>query len=66
MLVEAPSYVGALGVFQSYQVDVEHVTMDAGGLVPEALREALARQRAAGKTVKMIYTIPNYHNPAGV
>lgn len=66
VLVEAPSYVGALGVFQSYQVDVEHVTMDAGGLVPEALREALVRQRAAGKTVKMIYTIPNYHNPAGV
>ena len=43
VLVEAPSYVGALGVFRSYQVDVEHVTMDDGGLVPEALAEALQR-----------------------
>ncbi len=66
VLVEAPSYVGALGVFQSYQVDVQHVTMDAEGLVPEALREALSRNKAAGRTVKMIYTIPNYHNPAGI
>lgn len=66
VLVEAPSYVGALGVFQSYQVDVQHVTMDGDGLVPEALREALARNRAQGRRVKMIYTIPNFHNPAGI
>lgn len=66
VLVEAPSYVGALGVFNSYQVDVQHVAMDADGLSAEALREALDRNRAAGKTVKMIYTIPNFHNPAGI
>ncbi len=66
VLVEAPSYVGALGVFQSYQVDVQHVAMDGDGLVPEALREALARNRAEGRRVKMIYTIPNFHNPAGI
>ena len=40
VLVEAPSYVGALGVFRAYQVDVRHVAMDANGLVPEALEEA--------------------------
>ena len=66
VLVEAPSYVGALGVFRSYQVDVRHVAMDSGGLVPEALSEALATCRAAGQRVKFIYTIPSYHNPAGV
>jgi len=66
VLVEAPSYVGALGVFRSYQVDVRHVAMDSGGLVPEALSEALAACRAAGQRVKFIYTIPSYHNPAGV
>jgi DNA-binding transcriptional MocR family regulator len=66
VLVEAPSYVGALGVFQSYQVDVQHVAMDGDGLIPEALREALARNRADGRRVKMIYTIPNFHNPAGI
>ena len=65
VLVEAPSYVGALGVFRSYQVDVRHVAMDDKGLVPEALTEALAACRTAGQTVKFIYTIPSYHNPAG-
>lgn len=66
VLVEAPSYVGALGVFRAYQVDVRHVAMDDHGLVPEALREAVKQVAAEGRRVKFIYTIPSYHNPAGV
>jgi 2-aminoadipate transaminase len=66
IVAEAPSYVGALGVFRSYQADVVHVGMDAHGLVPEALESALERLTAAGRRVKLLYTVPNYHNPAGV
>ena len=66
VFVEAPSYVGALGVFRAYECDIVHVAMDDEGLVPEALGEAIARARAAGKKPKMIYTIPSFHNPAGV
>ena len=66
VLVEAPSYVGALGVFRAYQCGVEHVTMDDEGLVPAALSEAIVRVRASGRRIKMIYTIPSFHNPAGV
>jgi DNA-binding transcriptional MocR family regulator len=66
ILCEAPSYVGALGVFRAYQADVVHVAMDEDGLVPEALRDAIAVTRATGRTIKFLYTIPNYHNPAGV
>ncbi len=66
VLVEAPSYVGALGVFRAYQCGVEHVTMDDEGLVPAALSEAIVRVRASGRPIKMIYTIPSFHNPAGV
>jgi 2-aminoadipate transaminase len=66
VLCEAPSYVGALGVFKSFQCDVVHVEMDASGLVPEALRQAITAVKAAGKTIKFLYTIPNFHNPAGV
>lgn len=66
VLVEAPSYVGALGVFRAYECDVIHVAMDDEGLVPAALREAIAGVRAAGKRAKLIYTIPSFHNPAGV
>ncbi len=66
VLVEAPSYVGALGVFRAYQCGVEHVAMDDEGLVPQALTEAIARVRASGRRIKMLYTIPSFHNPAGV
>ena len=66
VLVEAPSYVGALGVFRAYQADVRHVAMDEEGLNPAALAEAIRAVRAEGKTIKMIYTIPSFHNPAGV
>ena len=66
VLCEAPSYVGALGVFRSYQCQVVHVAMDEQGLVPAALTEAIHALRQAGKTVKFLYTIPNFHNPAGV
>lgn len=66
VLVEAPSYVGALGVFRAYQCDVEHVAMDDEGLIPSALEDAITRVRASGRKVKMIYTIPSFHNPAGV
>lgn len=66
VLVEAPSYVGALGIFRSYEVDVVHVPMDDQGLVPEALAEAITAVRASGRKPKMIYTIPSFHNPAGI
>ncbi len=66
VLVEAPSYVGALGVFRAYECDVVHVAMDDEGLVPAALSEAITSVRASGKKIKLIYTIPSFHNPAGV
>ena len=65
VLAEAPSYVGALGTFAAYQAEVVHVPMDSHGLVPEALRQAIAAVAAAGKRAKFLYTIPNFHNPAG-
>jgi DNA-binding transcriptional MocR family regulator len=40
--------------------------MDDEGLVPAALSEAIVRVRASGRRIKMIYTIPSFHNPAGV
>ena len=66
VLVESPSYVGALGVFRSYECDIVHVAMDDDGLVPNALRETIESVRAQGKRIKLLYTIPSFHNPAGV
>lgn len=66
VLVESPSYVGALGVFRAYQCDVRHVGMDDNGLDPVALQQAIDDARASGKRIKFIYTIPSFHNPAGL
>jgi 2-aminoadipate transaminase len=66
VLVEAPSYVGALGTFRQYEAQVVHVAMDEHGLIPGALREAIATTRATGRKIKFLYLIPNYQNPAGV
>ncbi|MDP9800902.1 DNA-binding transcriptional MocR family regulator [Arcanobacterium wilhelmae] len=66
IVAEAPSYVGALGVFRAYQANVVHVPMDADGMIPQALDETLTRLAAEGKPVKFIYTVPNFHNPGGV
>ena len=66
VLAEAPSYVGALGTFQSAQAEVVHVAMDADGLIPQALEETLIRLTAERRRPKLLYTVPNYHNPGGV
>jgi 2-aminoadipate transaminase len=66
VLAEGPSYVGALGSFAAYQARVVHVAMDEHGLVPDLLRAALDDLAARGTTPKFLYTVPNFHNPAGV
>jgi 2-aminoadipate transaminase len=63
VLAEGPSYVGALGSFAAYQARVVHVGMDAHGLVPSLLRDAL---RTVTPRPKFLYTVPTFHNPAGV
>jgi 2-aminoadipate transaminase len=66
IVAEAPSYVGALGVFRAHEAEVVHVPMDEHGLVPEALESTLTELAAAGRRVKFLYTVPNFHNPGGV
>ena len=66
ILAEGPSYVGALGTFTSYQARVVHVPMDDDGLIPAALEECIARLASQRQRVKFLYTVPSFHNPAGV
>jgi 2-aminoadipate transaminase len=62
IVVEAPSYVGALSAFSAYEPRFVHVDLDDDGLVVDQLEEALLR----GVRPKFVYTVPNFHNPAGV
>jgi 2-aminoadipate transaminase len=45
---------------------VVHVAMDDDGLIPGALAEAIRNSAAEGRRAKFLYTVPNFHNPAGV
>jgi len=66
VLAEGPSYVGALGAFAAAEATVLHVVLDEHGLVPAALEETVAGLAAEGRQAKFLYTVPNFHNPAGV
>lgn len=66
VIAEGPSYVTAITVFKSFQAEIVHSPMDDDGLNPQALRETIARTKAAGKTIKFLYVIPSFHNPMGV
>jgi DNA-binding transcriptional MocR family regulator len=66
VIAEGPSYVTALTVFRSFEAEVVHTAMDAEGMIPQALRETIARLRAEGRTIKVLYTVPSFQNPMGV
>ncbi|WP_066288888.1 aminotransferase-like domain-containing protein [Arthrobacter sp. B6] len=66
VLVENPTYVGALNTFEAYQVQVETVEMDDDGLVPELLEAKIAALQTAGRNIKFLYTIPSFNNPSGI
>lgn len=61
VLVEAPSYLGAIMGFKGYEADVRGVPMDESGLDVEALADLLAD----GVRPKFLYTIPDHQNPSG-
>ncbi len=66
ILAEAPTYVGSLSIFATYQGDVQQVEIDADGVIPEALETTMTRLEREGKRIKFFYCLPNFHNPAGV
>lgn len=66
ILAEAPTYVGSLSIFATYQADVQQVEIDADGVIPEALEARIERLEREGRRIKFFYCLPNFHNPAGV
>ncbi|HJW90041.1 MAG TPA: PLP-dependent aminotransferase family protein [Anaerolineales bacterium] len=60
ILVESPSYLGALQAWNAYGAEYLTVPMDEHGLCTDALEEALR------SGPKFIYVLPNFQNPTGV
>ena len=62
VVVEAPTYLGAIMAFRGYEADVRGVAMDDDGMRVDLLGDLLA----GGLRPKIIYTIPDYQNPTGL
>ncbi len=61
VLMESPSYLGAINAFRAYEPQFVEVATDEEGMIPEALEEALK----SSKRPKFIYVIPDFQNPTG-
>jgi 2-aminoadipate transaminase len=62
VVIEAPTYLGAIMAFRNYETDIATVPMDDHGLEVDELERMLE----GGLRPKLLYTIPDHQNPAGV
>ncbi len=62
VVVEGPTYLGAIQAFRSFEATLVAVPMDEHGLRVDELE----RRLADGLRPKLVYSIPDHQNPAGV
>ncbi len=62
VVVEAPTYLGSIQSFRSFEAELVPVTLDEDGLDVDDLEQRLVD----GLRPKLLYTIPDHQNPAGV
>jgi 2-aminoadipate transaminase len=62
VVVEGPTYLGAIQAFRSFEATLVAVPMDGDGLDVDDLEQRLA----GGLRPKLVYSIPDHQNPAGV
>lgn len=60
VLIESPSYLGALNAFKANEPRFIEVPTDEGGMIMEELEKILEKE----DKVKMIYVIPDFQNPS--
>lgn len=60
ILVESPTYLGAIQAWSAYGAEYVSLPMDENGMVTDAFEEALRLGP------KFIYVLPNFQNPTGV
>lgn len=59
LLIEAPTYLGAVQAFSQYEPTFVQLPTDGSGIVADALDEAMLRHG------RLLYTQPNFQNPTG-
>ena len=66
VIVEIPSFIGAIAAFYSYMGQPVGVAIDDNGIIIDDLVKKIEGLRAENRKVKFIYTIANFNNPSGV
>lgn len=62
VICEAPSFIGSLNAFRSYNAKLVGVEVEPDGINTKKLEQALKEN----PNTKIIYTIPNFQNPSGI
>ena len=65
VLVEKPTYLGALQAFNQYQATYAIVSMDDEGMCVDDVERLLSQRRSDAPPIKLIYALPNFQNPTG-
>jgi len=61
VLTENPSFIGGIAVFKAFQAELKGIALQEDGLDLDELEEVLKTEKP-----KILYVIPNFHNPAGI
>jgi 2-aminoadipate transaminase len=66
VLVELPTYTGAITAFRNVQARMVGVRQEADGVDLDDLDDVWARLRQEGRRVRLLYVVPNFQNPTGL
>jgi len=66
VLVELPTYTGAITAFSNVQAEMVGVPQEADGIDLAALDDVFTRLTRAGRRVRLVYVVPNFQNPTGL
>jgi 2-aminoadipate transaminase len=65
VLVELPTFTGAIAAFKNMQAELRGVTLEDDGISLEHLDDVWQQATSAGRPVKLLYLVPNFQNPTG-
>jgi len=66
VLVELPTYTGAIAALRNAQAELVGIRQQADGIDLDDLDRVVSRLRAGGRRVRLLYVVPNFQNPTGL
>lgn len=66
VLMELPSYLGAVQAYRRCGADMRGIPMDDDGMDIDRLKQEIKKLKGMGKKPRFIYTVPDFQNPSGI